>query len=289
MRALPSLALSAAVLAVSVSASFAQNGSVSQLADDVYSIHLLGYSSLVVIGNNGVLITDTANPYRAELLKTEISKLTDKPVTQIVLTHEHFDHTGGTGVFEDAEIIAQGNARSFHSVDPLGSFPDQIDVTFDDTLSIDMGTTNVVLKHFGPADGVAATIVHLPDDKIAMSADLYGDQYLTPGMFLTDTNQLGVRLVLNEMANWDLEHAVNAHSQSTNPKSIAETAAFFNALYDGISPEVQRILKEDPANAFSKIIEMADAFELPEYSGWGNYDSLPTHARKMAFAIMHGG
>ena len=39
-------------------------------------------------------------------------KITSKPVGKIVLTHEHFDHTGGTEIFSKAEIIAQKNVKN---------------------------------------------------------------------------------------------------------------------------------------------------------------------------------
>jgi len=68
-----------------------------RLADNVYSMDVLHYNSLVVIGEDGVLITDPANPFRAGLLQAETAKLTNLPVSKIVMTHEHYDHVGGTG------------------------------------------------------------------------------------------------------------------------------------------------------------------------------------------------
>ena len=95
-----------------------------------YSVFFLFYNSIVVIGDDGVLITDPANDYRAGVLKDEIAKLTDRPVSRIVLTHEHFDHTGGTEVFPEAQIIAQENVEAVFAFDPLGAAPDKVDVTF---------------------------------------------------------------------------------------------------------------------------------------------------------------
>ena len=69
----------------------------------------------------------------------EIAKLTEKPVGKIVLSHEHFDHTGGTEVFQGAEIIAQENVNGVSDLDPLGMFPDKVDQTFETELDIDMG------------------------------------------------------------------------------------------------------------------------------------------------------
>jgi len=164
---------------------------VTKLTNHVYSVFWGFYNGLVVIGRDGVLVTDPANDNRAAVLKAEIEKLTDLPVTHVVLTHEHFDHIGGTGTFPDAVIVAQDNIHAVLPLDPLDLGPDKIDVTFDERHVIDMGTTKVELRFFGAADGVAATVVYLPQDGIAFAADIYEKGRLTPASFLEDTNMLG--------------------------------------------------------------------------------------------------
>jgi len=173
---------------------------VQKLSENVYSIFHSFYSSLVVIGTEGVLVVDPANSWRAGIVKQEIAKLTDKPVTRIVLTHEHFDHVGGTEVFEGAEIIAQENVKAVFDLDPLGVAPDKLDTTFAREHTIDMGTTKVELKFMGAGDGVATTVVYLPLEKIVATADLYDENRLTLGAFLDDKNMLGARAILNEGA-----------------------------------------------------------------------------------------
>jgi L-ascorbate metabolism protein UlaG (beta-lactamase superfamily) len=268
----------------------AQDGPVVQkLADNVYSIFSVFYNSIVVIGEDGVLITDPANAYRAGLLKAEIAKLTDKPVTAIVLTHEHFDHTGGTEQYEGAEIIAQENVAAVFRFDPLGAAPDKVHVTFSDRHVIDMGTTTVELRHFGAGDGVATTVVHLPAEKIVATADLYDDGRLTLGAFLDDKNMIGTRAILNEVAGWDLMHAVNAHSTGTDPEILRANAAYYNALYDAVYPIVEDTAKNNPAGLWELPASLPQTVKLPDYESWDGYDQLPHHVRRMVLAIIHGG
>ena len=75
---------------------------VKQLADDVYMMSESYYAHLVVVGEDGVLITDPGFTPLALSLKNAIAGITDKPVTRIVLSHEHYDHVGGTEVFPEA-------------------------------------------------------------------------------------------------------------------------------------------------------------------------------------------
>lgn len=276
-------------VAFSATYSFAQQANIQNLSDNIYSVFLMGYHSMVVVGDTEVLISDPANPYRAEVLAKEIAKITDKPVGKIFLSHEHFDHTGGTEVFSGAKIIAQENISVLHKHDPLDLFPDKVDQTFSDQLEIPMGTTTVRLMYFGAADGVANSVMYFPAEKIAMTTDLYLDGALTPGKYLTDTNLLGNRLVLNELSKMNLKHAVNSHSVTTDPVHLVNTAGFLNDLYDVISPEIKETLKSNPGGLFDKVNELTKTVKMPKYESWGNYADLPEYVRKMSLAIIHGG
>lgn len=262
---------------------------VQKLSDNVYSAFILFYNSLVVIGDEGVLITDPANPFRAGMLKKKIAKLTDKPVTKIVLAHEHFDHIGGTEIFEGAEIIAQEKINAVLDFDPLGMGPKQIDVTFSEMLTLDLGTTQVELSYLGAGDGVATTIVSLPKEKVVLTADMYDSYGLTPGTFLDDKNMLGSRSILNTIAQWDLNHAITTHSQGTEPETLRLHAQYYNDLFDAVFPAVQEMAKTNPAGMWQLPDSLSKSVKLPKYEEWGGYDQLPHHVRRMVLAIIHGG
>ncbi|NER15400.1 MBL fold metallo-hydrolase [Leptobacterium flavescens] len=267
----------------------AQQAKVLNLDKNVYAISLLGYTSLVVEGENDVLITDPANTHRATLLKKEIEKLTDKPIAKIVLTHEHFDHTGGSEVFTEARIIAQKNVMNLKRLDPLDMFPDKVDILFDQNLTLDMGTTTVELKYPGAGDGAAIALIYLPREKIAVTADMYVDQGLNPGIFLSHTNLLGTRHILNTLVSWNLNHAVNVHSSRTDTEPLERTAAFLNDLYSELLPKIQSLNSDDPHGLLPGIFKLKETLKMPKYKDWENYSDLPVYIQKMAFDIIHGG
>ncbi|MGI9464080.1 MAG: MBL fold metallo-hydrolase [Aestuariivirgaceae bacterium] len=284
------LAILAGVVSTGPSPAKAQDAPlVTQLTENVYSVFSLFYNSLVVVGDDGVLITDPANGYRAGLLKAEISKITEKPVTRIALTHEHFDHTGGTEVFEGAQIIAQQNVGAVFGFDPLGLAPDQVDVMFSSEHGIDLGNTKVELKHLGAGDGVATTVVYLPAEEIVASADLYDDGQLTLGAFLDDKNMLSIHSILTQVAKWTLKHAVNAHSPGTDPAVLRANADYYNDLYDAVYPKIEQTMKTDPSAVWDLPVSLSKSVKLPRYESWKNYDQLPHHVRRMVLAIIHGG
>ncbi|WP_199852724.1 MBL fold metallo-hydrolase [Aquimarina sp. Aq78] len=267
----------------------AQQAKVLNLDKNVHAISLMGYTSLVVEGDNEVLITDTANPVRANILKKEIEKLTDKPVGKIVLTHEHFDHTGGTEVFKDAEIIAQKNVKNLDGLDPLDLFPDTIDILFEKHLTINLGTTVVELKYLGAADGAAIAVVHLPKERIVVTSDMYTDEGINEGIFLSHTNLLGTRYLLKTILSWNLNHSINTHSSRTDITHLKETVAFLDDLYEAIISRLKKMDKNNGHELLNEVFRLKKSLKLPKYKDWKNYKDLPVYIQKMGYDIIHGG
>ena len=264
---------------------------VAKLADNVFHIFAMGYSSVVVIGDDEVLITDTGVPPRAPVLQAEIARLTDNPITRIVLTHEHYDHVAGTEQFgDDVEIICHVACLDTFRMDTIGFAPKRVDTTFDDYLAIDVDGILVELHHWAPADGDAATVIYLPDEKIAATSDLYENKSLTPPQFIQDKNFIGTRLVLNKMTELDIEHAVNSHSTSTDVAELHAAAEYHNDLYDAVTAELNKAQAEGGIfAAFQLSQELPNTLKLPKYESWNNYETaLPAHIQRVALGIFHG-
>ena len=261
----------------------------TELADGVY--HYFGFfsSSLVVIDGEQMLITDPSNPARAQSLKDEIAKVTDNAVTTIALTHEHYDHAGGTGAFPDADVICHRNCAPIFALDTLGDVP-QVDQTFDEFLKVSVGGKTVELHYLGPGDGEATTIIYMPDEKIVVTADLYEPRALTHKNWVDDKHFTGVRHILNTISEWEISHAVNAHSGGTDPMDMMENVAYYNALYDA---SYDAVIKASAEGGFAAVVGLLDtlpqSLELEGYQDWENYESsFPSHVKRMLLSIYHG-
>ncbi|NND68454.1 MAG: alkyl/aryl-sulfatase [Halioglobus sp.] len=77
---------------------------VIEVSSGVYTAVGYGVSpTSLIIGDSGLVIIDTQiDSTSAEAVLSEFRKITDKPVSGIILTHGHGDHTGGVGVFAAA-------------------------------------------------------------------------------------------------------------------------------------------------------------------------------------------
>ena len=70
-------------------------------------------NSTVIIGDKGVILIDTG--FTDEIgrhIKKIIAGITDKPVTHIINTHNHGDHTLGNSEFKGAKIISSEKCKT---------------------------------------------------------------------------------------------------------------------------------------------------------------------------------
>ena len=282
--ALGALALLAAPAAVAAP-------TVKKLAADVYMMSESHYVSLVVVGADGVLITDPAFTPRARSMKAAIARITDKPVTRIVLSHEHYDHVGGTEVFPGAQVICHAACQSVFALDVTGQAPGKVDVTFTDFLEVDFRGPAVHLRSFGPADGFGSTVVHLPEARVAFTADLYEHRSLTHSMWMDDDNYLAILRTLKALQEMDLLHAVSSHSDDTSVAIVDENVAFVEDLFALVGGEIRKAMKAGgPMGVMRSLPVWPDVLKLPKYAHWKGYDEhLPAHVRRMALSIFHGG
>jgi glyoxylase-like metal-dependent hydrolase (beta-lactamase superfamily II) len=157
-----------------------------------------GASNLAVsVGDNGVVLVDTKNPGWGSEIQRLIKTVTDKPVTTIINTHTHRDHTGSNTEFPAAvEFIVQENTRAnlakevcepiancgFLSGEKASYLPKK---TFKDRMTLGSGRNRVELYNFGAAHTSGDAIVVFPAARAAHFADLFARKSL-PNIMSTD-------------------------------------------------------------------------------------------------------
>lgn len=275
--------------AAAVEEAAAPSANFNELAAGVYQWIGDFNSVLVVVSGPDVLIVDPSNDWQAESLKAFIATLTESPVSHIVLTHEHHDHIGGTGVFPEAKIYVHVNALPIFALSDLLPTP-EVDETYTDFISIAVGEKTVELHYLGPGDGDATTVVYMPNEKIVATADMYEDKQITHKYWVDDKNFTGTRKILNTLSEWDVVHAVNAHSASTAPQVLRASAQYYNDLYDATYAAMTEAMTEGGIPAVIGLIDtLPTTLQLEQYASWQNYDtSFPKHVERMLLSILHG-
>jgi len=164
------------------------------LADGVYA--LLSTRPPVdnggfVVGERGVLVIDAQiNAEMAGLVQDAVRRVTSKPILYVVNTNSHGDHTFGNFAFPDQTLIVAHTetAKAMRRFDEEKAFMLNTvggdtsvfgdvklrlpDITFEDSLTIDLGGRVVEVHHFGPGNTLGDTVVYSPDAKAAWTGNL---------------------------------------------------------------------------------------------------------------------
>lgn len=173
---------------------------VTELAPGVYAVLGGGGNSLVVVGEGEVLLVDPKFAPASRWLRDWISKNIGLPVTRIVNTHYHYDHTEGNILYPEASILAHEtvpdamlsrdndfNSSRFWQNHRGGVPAERLD---GGERRITVGDREVVISCPGPAHTSGDLVVHLPEENIVATGDLVFNSHYP---FL-DTGEGGVEI-----------------------------------------------------------------------------------------------
>ena len=124
-------------LAVMTSTGHAQDvrRNLTEVAPDIWRFDNNFHVSMVVVTEDGAVVTDPINAEAASWLETEIANRFGKDVTYMLPSHSHADHGSGGEVFADtATIIAHENYQKAVGQDFGPTHP--ADVLFSDKAKI---------------------------------------------------------------------------------------------------------------------------------------------------------
>jgi cyclase len=163
---------------------------VMQLKDNVYWTSGGPPSNTgFIVGTDGVIVFDPkATTDSAKEVIAEIGKVTNKPITTMIISHGNPDHTRGLPAYRPGiNIIAQRNAAkeiealTFYFTwtglpgDLAGTdkpyLPTQV---VDSRAHLKVNGVNLTLLHWAPAHTSGDLVLYLPDQKIAFIGDLGG-------------------------------------------------------------------------------------------------------------------
>ena len=145
----------------------------------------------VVLGGRDVLVVDTrSTPAQAREIATELRELTRDPVSIIVDTHWHFDHSFGNSVFRPAaawghvraaaRLRADGRATIEEVATELPEIASDIretiidppENTFEERATVEVGDRLVELSYHGRAHTDGDIVLVVPDAKVMFAGDL---------------------------------------------------------------------------------------------------------------------
>jgi cyclase len=136
-----------------------------------------GGNTAVFVTETGVTIVDTKLAGWGQVILDKIRTVTDKPVTRIINTHTHGDHTGSNSFFgTTVDVVAQENTAANMAKMPAfqgsnaGFLPKK---TFKDRMTLGSGASEIDLYYFGRGHTNGDTWVVFPALRVMHTGDMF--------------------------------------------------------------------------------------------------------------------
>jgi glyoxylase-like metal-dependent hydrolase (beta-lactamase superfamily II) len=136
-----------------------------------------GGNTAVFVRTDGITVVDTKNPGWGQPILDKIKELSSKPITTIINTHTHGDHTGNDDKFgTNVEVVAQENTKA--NMAKMDAFKGDKAVflpkrTFKDTLTVGSGKEQIDLYYFGAGHTNGDAMIYFPALRVLQTGDLF--------------------------------------------------------------------------------------------------------------------
>ena len=144
-----------------------------------------GGNSLVLVRDAGVVLVDTMLPGAGRGILSQIKSVTDKPVTMIINTHTHYDHTGSNTEFPaTVEVVAHEGTRANLARDTCEPVTNCAAFkgdnakflprrTYKDRLTLFSGKDQIDLYYFGRGHTSGDSFVVFPAARVMHAGDMF--------------------------------------------------------------------------------------------------------------------
>ena len=148
-------------------------------------------NTTVFITTAGVVLVDAKYPGYGKAILDQVKSVTDKPVTMIINTHTHQDHTGSNTEFpRTVDVVAHENTKTNMARmdqfkgDNAAFLPKK---TFKDKMSLLSGNDRIDLYYFGAGHTNGDAVIVFPALRTAVMGDLFARKWAP----LVDANNGG--------------------------------------------------------------------------------------------------
>ena len=162
---------------------------VTSLGHDLHVFSGDGGDVVAIVDDGSTLLIDSGLASRIPELSDSIFKTTMRPVTRLVNTHWHFDHTGGNTYLGSSgvTIIAQENVkRQLSSIQTVpfvglrdGHYPSLAlpGVTYSSSMILQQGSQKLTLENYGPAHTDGDTVIYIAPANVAVVGDIFSNHF----------------------------------------------------------------------------------------------------------------
>lgn len=230
-----------------------------------------GGNTAIFVGSAGVTLVDTKILGYGQDILSEVQQLTDKPITRIINTHTHYDHSGGNVEFADTvdfvvheNTLAQMSRSTCESVTNCGAFKGENakylpKTTFADRTSLGIGADQIDLYYFGRGHTDGDTFVVFRDAGAVHTGDMFARKGLP---FLDVDNGNGSALEFGETLKKAVAGIPNVDTVIPGHNDLPLAWADL-VNYSGFYNDIVEKAKSAQANGQS-VDQMIGSYSVPE-------------------------
>ena len=236
---------------------------VDEIADGIYWLVSNGYQVMFLTTGQGVIVVDAPLPIGEKYLQA-IKEVTDEPITHVIYSHSHADHTGAAGqIFpSDIQYIAHRDTADIliSENDPNRPIPT---ITFDETYSLSVGDQVLELSYIGPFHSQGDMVILAPTQKVAMAVDLFhpaAAPYRGFGVTVNMDAHINAHDIL--VNDYDFDVLISGHEKILGTKEHIKTdKEFVLSVMDNVKQAMQE------TGSSEDVVEKCKEFTLSQWHG----------------------
>ena len=244
---------------------------VTEIASGVYWLVGSGYQTMFLTTGDGVVVFDAPEPIGENYLKA-INEVTTEPITHMIYSHHHQDHTGAAGeIFpKDIIYISHKDAAELLESDNDPNRPIPTQVLEGDFNTLKIGSKTIEFYDLGAFHSKGNMLILLPDSKIAMLVDLFRPAE-SPYRAFGVTPDIDLYLQTHDtLQTYDFEVLISGHTGLLATKKHVETNKMFTL---DVMQNAQNVLDSSDPTSF----ETCTTNTIQQWEGkLGNLDAFMT-------------
>ncbi|HYS25975.1 MAG TPA: MBL fold metallo-hydrolase, partial [Vicinamibacterales bacterium] len=218
---------------------------IQKVTDTLYMITGGGGNTAAFVTDGGVVIVDTKLANWGQAILDKVRTVSDKPISLIINTHTHPDHTGSNEFFgPTVDVVAQENTKTYmQNMDAFKGagarfLPKR---TFKDTMKIGSGKDEIDLYYFGRAHTGGDAWVLFRTPRVVHAGDAFAGKNIP----LVDTGnggsmvEYGKTLAKAAAGLKDYDTIITGHSTLMKPADLKEYADFNNDFVAWVQSEMK--------------------------------------------------
>jgi cyclase len=251
-----------------------------RIDDRFYVVLGGGGNSAVLIGDDGVLVVDTKLWRPGRRLARIVASITAKPVSVIINTHYHSDHTHGNPNYpRGIEVIAQRRTRrhlieldrGFWEVEPAwSSLPQDL---LDDEKQLQFGDETVRIIHPGRGHTDGDVVVYFTRRRIMHTGDLFvRDMYPFIDLRAGGTGREWPATLDRVLALGDVQQYIPGHGPLSTRADVVRFHRYLRTLVSQV---------EAMAGRGMSLADIQAAIDLHDYDDFRGVPFLTSRARNV--------